>query len=187
MFDTSGYLLSGVKVKCVYTRSIPSFYMLQDATTEKNKYRFEIKKIGLYVPVIKVTESLQPMLSELCETAPARYHFTTMDCKMYNIPNDTQVYNVPRLYSGRVPQRILLAFYTQTSVVGKVTENPFFTSSSLKIRSLKLSHNGVVVRELAPLFDKDLYAMCFRSFVEFMQVKDSPFMVASSDYKSGQR
>ncbi len=86
LFNTHGYMKSGVPIWITYTRSIPEFYVIQDNTTEKNVYRFEITKLCLLVPVVKVTETLTPKIERLFKTVPARYHFESINAK-HNLTN----------------------------------------------------------------------------------------------------
>ena len=118
IFNTVGFLQSGVPVRIQYTRSEPRFYMLVGKVDKLKTYRFDIKKILLYVPVIKITDSLQPYLSTLCEKSPSRYFFQSCDLKLFNIAADTSIFEVPKLYSGRLPTRLLVAFYPASSVAG---------------------------------------------------------------------
>ncbi len=70
LFETNGFMKSGVPIRVSYTRSAPDFYMVHDKDTEMHTYRFEITKILLLIPVIKVTESLLPEIERLCDIQP---------------------------------------------------------------------------------------------------------------------
>ena len=163
--------------------------MLQADPDKDKNYKFDITKICLYAPVIRVTDSLQPYLGTLCETAPARYFFQSNDLKLFNIAKDTDIYEVARLYTGRLPTRLIIAFHTSTSISGSVTESPFFTSSTVKIRSVKLSHDGIVLHQITPNFDTKSYSMMYHNFVNFVPggVGNEAFMIKFQDFHKGHR
>ncbi len=158
-----------------------------DDTTKANSYRFEISKIGLYVSVVRVNDSLLPMLEPLCDVNPARYYFNSLVCKKYNIAKDTSMFNVPTLYDGKIPQRLLIAFHKQAAVAGNVALSPFFTSDSIKLKDVKILHNGCVVRQIRPRIQTGEYALCYRDFINFVGCTTEKYMLSYKDYPKGHR
>ena len=187
VFNTEAYLQSGVSVKCTYNRSEPAFYMLQGDANRTESYRFEISKIGLYVPIVKVTESLLPYLGELTDSAPARYPFSSVDCKQYNISGQSSLFQIGKLYEGRIPHRLVLAFYRQTSVAGSTSSSGLFTSSDISLRSIKLGHNGLTWKEVLPQFDDGLYTTIYRDLVQFARSDSLQFMITHDGMSKGHR
>ncbi len=177
LFNTNGFMKSGVPIKITYTKSNPAFYMIQDSTTKKNTYRFDITKLCLLVPVIKVTESLIPEIESLCKTAPARYHFESINVKQFLLTPHTRIVEYPKIYTCRIPQRLVVCFYKQTSMAGSVTENPFLTSSDIKIRSLDIVHNGLVLKNIQPHFDTNSFSCCYKAFLDFVGAKEGGYMI----------
>ena len=177
LFDTPGYMKSGVPIRITYTRTTPEFYMIQDEKTKQNVYRFEISKISLQVPVIKVTETLVPEMESLCKTAPARYHFESINAKQYLLGVDTRITEFPKVFTCRIPQRLVICFYKQKTLAGDVLENPFLTSSDIKIRSLQIIHNGLVLNNIQPHFETGSYSCCYKAFLDFVGANDESYMI----------
>ncbi len=187
LLETDGLLRGGVPIRLTYHRSDPNFYLLVDNTTQTKNYRFTISKIGLYVSVVRVNESVLPMLEPLCDINPARYYFNSLICKKYNIAKGSYIFNVLSLYDGKIPQRILLAFHKQAAVVGNKLLSPFFTSNSIKIKEVKILHNGYAVRQVRPNIHTGEYVLCYRDFVNFVGCSSEPYMITHNDYPKGYR
>ena len=170
-----------------FRRSESRFYMIQDPSRAADDYRFEIQHFTLHVPIIKLSESILPHIATLCDTYPSRYKCEIFECRTHNLPQNTEVVEIPNLFTGKLPQRVIVCAYKQSDFTGRKTSNPMFTSNTLKIRTIKLCQNGVVQRELSPSFDDGMYAECYRSFVELAEASDVNFMVSKEDYKKGHR
>ena len=162
--------------------------MLVAEADKAKTYKFDIEKILLYVPVIKITDSLLPHLGTLCEKSPSRYFFQSCDLKLFNIAQDISIYEIPKLYSGRLPVRLLIGFYPATSVAGKVTKSPFYTSSTIDIHSVRLCHDGIVLQQITPDFAGKSYTLMYHNFVDFVcGTLEGPFMVTLKDFRKGHR
>ena len=162
--------------------------MLVGEADKAKTYKFDIEKICLYVPVIKITDSLQPHLSTLCENSPSRYFFQSCDLKLFNISKDISVYEVPRLYAGRLPVRLLICFYPATSVAGSNVHSPYFTSSTIGVRCVKLCHDGIVLHQISPDFAGKSYTLMYHNFVNFVcGTLAGSFMVTLKDFQRGHR
>ncbi len=177
IFNTKGYLKSKVGLQITYIRSAPEFYLLVDDDMAKNTYRYEISDMELILPVVKISESLVPMVDALTDYEPARYYFESLIAKQYNLGIDTQIAELPNVFSKRIPQRFIVCMYSQTALAGGVTKNPFLTSTEPKIRALKIKLNGIVVREVNPNFEDGKYTSCYKSFLEFVGVDDEQYMI----------
>ncbi len=94
---------------------------------------FEIKKIGLQVPIARVNPTLLPEIQSLTAKEPARYHFTGLTCKQYNLHAGTQTLELPKVFTSQIPQRLLIAIYKQSALLGNDSLTPYFTSSDAKI------------------------------------------------------
>ncbi len=100
LFQTEGYLRSGIKLRIIYDRSSPHFYMLVGENEKDSEYKFIITKMSLYIPIIKLSESLLPHLTTLCDTAPARYFYTSMKLKQFDVPEGSRVAEFRRSDDG---------------------------------------------------------------------------------------
>lgn len=174
--STEGYLRPSVPMKVVLKRSDQEFYMITDAANQGNTYKFEIDKIGLWVPIVKVNSTIGPMMEGLCEKEPARYTFDGLLMKQYAIGKGTSVSEFSNIFTTKIPQRFVIAFYTQKSLRSKL-HSPFFTSTTLKIKALKVLVNGIVVREVCPDFDSGNYILNYRSLTDYMGVTDRAYMI----------
>ncbi len=176
-----------LELKVAYTRSLPKFYLLTDETTRSNTYVFEIKRIGLQVPIVRVNDSLLPEIKSLTTKEPGRYHFRSLTCKQYNLPSETEIYTSTKIFTPQIPQRLILGIYKQTAFAGHAGLSPFFTSSDVQIRSIKLKHDGMSVREIIPKFEKGQYIRLYTAFLNFLNVGSDKYMIDHLDYLNGHR
>ncbi len=187
LLETDSLLQCGLALKVTYTRTPPKFYLLTDDTTRKNDYMFEIKRIGLQVPIVRVNDTLLPEIKSLTSKEPARYHFRGLTCKQYNLSTGTLKSDIPKVFTSQIPQRLILGIYKQTAIAGNVTLSPFFTSSDAKIRTVKLEHDGLVVKEARPDFGKADYIRHYSGLLSFLNVGDDSYMIDYKDYLNGYR
>ena len=179
------FLQSNVELKVTLNRSDPSFYMLQNELTKDNDYRFEIGLINLICPVVSLTDSLTPMMGGLCDLAPARYTFLSYDVKTFTIPADTTMITLPRVYNTKVPSRLVCCCYNQKAVSGNKLDTPYLTSDKFKIRSLRLSHNGLIIREFKPTIGNNQYTEDYLAFAQFAKAEKDVFCIDLEDFKDG--
>ena len=187
LLETDGFLQPKVPLKITYTRTRPSFYLLTDETTRSNNYVFEIKKIGLHVPIIKVNNTILPHLKSLSETEPARYHFRGLSCKHFGIGIDTETCEIPGVYTSKIPQRLLIGIFKQPAIAGSITLSPFFTSKEVKIRSMELVHDGEGIVTVKPRFESNDYARHYKAFLEFLGVENDAYMIDYTNFLNGFR
>ena len=176
-FETEGLLQSGVGIRLTYSRSEPPFYLVVEDSQKDEKFKFDIVRLELHVQVLRVNSDLLPYMADLCASSPARYHFTSVLSRQFNIQKDTLTFEVGRLFSEHVPQRMIVSFHESAQYLGTNVTTPYFTSSSIVIKSLKLHHNGLIVRELRPDFENTSYASTYKAFIDFVDVTTKNYMM----------
>ncbi len=187
LFEADGFMKSNVEIRITLDRSEPNFYLVLGDETKNNSYRFQINKIGLYVPIVRINDAIIPMLNRLCDKAPARYCYDFLVCKKYNLPKETLSFEYQKVFQNHVPQRLVLAIHKHQAVSGSKLLNPFFTSSDINIREIRLECNGNVIRTIKPRFASADYGLSYRSFIEFMGVTDHRYPITYGDYPNGLR
>lgn len=158
---------------------------MMDDETKANDYRFEFTKINLLCPIVTITDTITPLLKNMNDMAPSRYKFTAYDIKTYNLPIQSTIYTVPRVYNHKLPSRMLTFFLPQKALTGNVKINPFLTSNKIDVRNLRYYHNAVLCRDYTPSLAGNAYTEAYLSFAKFARAQDIPFCVDLAAFKEG--
>ena len=185
VFGSEAFLQPNVEVRVTLNRSDPSFYMIQNAATKDNDYQFQITKIAYICPVVTLTDSLQPMMDGLCDESPGRYRFMSYAMKTFSIPKDTVILSIPNLFNNKVPSKMLMAIYNQNAFSGNKIDTPFLTATDFDMRSLKVLHNRLIIRDYKPTQGNNNYTEAFLEFAQFAKAQDIDFCVNKSNYMDG--
>jgi hypothetical protein len=150
------------------------------------EYNFVIDKIALRIPCVNIIPSLTPLLEMQTERLPATYEYEAIDMRQFSIPSGSIVRCYNRVYGGRLPRKILIGFFTESSFSGQRDQSPLLTAP-LDLQQIGLSVNGVVVREMNMDFSKDIYVEAYRSFTDWMKVTTKNYPVTFHIFKNGMR
>ena len=72
--------------------------------------------------------------------------------------------------------------------LGTNVDSPYFTSSTIEIDTLRLSHDGIVLQQIRPDFTGRNYTLMYHNFVNFVCGSlGGAFMVTFNDFKNGHR
>ena len=135
--------------------------------------------------MITLTDSLQPLMQGLTDNAPARYKFLSYEIRTFTIPTQSSLINLPHLFNEKIPSRLLLAFYNQSAFIGDKTDTPYLTATDLKLRTIKIFHNGIVVREFRPSLGDNDHTEAFLTFAKYAKAENVPFCVDLDKFKKG--
>jgi hypothetical protein len=117
---------------------------------------------------------------------PASYDYEALDMKQFPLPTGAIVRKFARVFEGKIPRRIIVAFFKQTAFSGQRDETPLLTAG-IDLRQISLSLNGVVVRELSTNYDNDIYLEAYRRFTDWMQTSESEYFISFEIFKRGYR
>lgn len=166
-FQTEGYLLPATPLRVIFRRSRDGFYINSGKDNGATAYKFFIEKIGLYVPVVKIAPFLTPLMEMQTDEAPASYHFDAIDLRQFSLPAKTLQRVYPRVFQGKIPTKIAVAFYTQKSFIGDQDQATLLTATSTPNR-LQLSINGLVVREHRIDVDGGIFLESYQQFTDWL-------------------
>ena len=186
LFSCTSYLIPGVPLKLKYRRNNERFYMVQPPDEVKEEYHFVIESMKIFIPNITVAPTLVPLLESGLDEAPAKYVFTNMNIKQYHLPVNMSEKMFYGIFSNRLPNRFLLAFFDADSFAGNRTLDPLM-SSDLDLRNVKVYVNGVCIRNTSMNYDENLYMEVYLNMLKFLNVQKKGFYLSYSDFKQGYR
>jgi len=186
VFQTEGYLIPGCPLTVKYRRSKDCFYVVTDADNKHVEYCFDIEKIGLVVPCIKVSPAIFPLLDMQTSHTPALYHFDSLGMRQYNLSAGTLDRSFPKIFEGKLPSRIMVAFYPQDAFSGQRDKSPLLTAP-LDVCQMSLSVNGIIARTLDTNFDDDLFMGAYKHFMDWIGATGHDSYMHYDIFKSGYR
>lgn len=189
LFQTDGMMTPNVPLQVTYRLANPEQYILmgENSLAANLKCFFAITKIGLRIPIVKINPTLTPLLETLTDKTPARFHFEGIDVRQFNLSTDTRQKTLIRVYNGKIPQKIVVAVYPQSAMIGNWKESCISTDIIHGVSSVRLILNGSVVRELDADFDADLYMIPFRACASWFDSGYKNHTLTYSNYKGGMR
>lgn len=179
-FQTPGYLLPGTPVTVTFKRSREAFYVTRVLEHKEVEYRFNIEKIGLFVPSIKISPHLEPLLEMQTENSPARYPCESITTRRYTFPPGIVTNTYRQVFHGKIPSKLAVTFYQEDVFTG----NPIraaLRSSIVGLRRIQVAVNGMVVREHAMDIPSE-YLPVFRQWTEWLGVSKENWMFSKDDY-----
>ena len=184
-FDTAGYLMPACPLRIKYRKSHDAFYMVTDPTLKDVEYKFVIEKIALYTPCVNVVPALTPLLEEQTEEVPARYDFDALGMRQYPLPQGTITRKYSRIFENRLPKKIMISFYSQTTFSGAREQAPLLTDPDLDLRRISLSVNGIGIREITVNLAEDLYTEAYKRFTDWVGATGKDYPISFPIFKDG--
>ena len=180
-FQTEGYLLPATPVRVVFRRSRDSLYVNTGADNAETQFKFFIEKIGLYVPVVKIAPFLTPLMEMQTDEAPASYHFEAIDVRQFSLPKGTLHRVYPRVFQGKLPTKMAVAFYTQDSFIGDRNQ-PSLMTATIFPKRLQLAINGLVTREHSIDVTDGAYMESYFRFTDWLGVTNIDYPISFKSY-----
>jgi len=181
-FQTPGYLLPGTPVTVTFKRSRESFYVTRTFSNREVEYRFNIEKIGLFVPSVKITPYLEPLLEMQTESSPAQYPCESITTRRYSFPAGIVTNTYRQVFHGKIPSNLAVTFYNEDVFTG----NPIraaLRSTVVDLRRIQVAVNGMVVREHKMDMTSNDYLPVFRQWTEWLGVSKEDWMFSKDDYR----
>ena len=183
-FQTDGYLLPATPVRVIFRRSRDSLYVNTGVDNLDIEYKFFIEQIGLYVPVVKIAPFLTPLMEMQTDEALASYHFDAIDVRQFSLPTGTIHRVYPRVFQGKLPTKIALAFYTQGSFIGDRNQ-AFMLTAAITPSRVQLAINGLVSREHSIDVNRGIYLESYYRFTDWLGVTNINFPIEVKHFFSG--
>lgn len=125
LFNSTRLLPPGHKLKVTLDRSSTEFSLIRDATNSRN-YKIKFDEIKLTVPRVKISDSIARSTDMHFRNGSTIYlPFTRTDAKPFEIPRGSMTYRASSIYTGVLPERLILVFCDPESLGnGSYDNNP---------------------------------------------------------------
>ena len=135
------YLLNNMNISIKFWQSDPAFSLLSAATDVNHKVK--ITDIRLILCHVKLTNELFLAVNESVKVRPVNYPFKKSIVKSYSIAKGMQSITLNDIFSGKCPDKIIIAMTTTKQYLGTYQSNPF------NFQNFKLSEVGLYVNNVS--------------------------------------
>jgi hypothetical protein len=179
------YLLNGIDMRFTFTRNPASFVVI---SPESLNPKIEILDTNLLVRTVNLSASILLAHAQILNTTTAKYPFKRVEMHNFTIASGLYQKTIENMFLGRVPNRIIFGFCSNSAYSGALKEN-CFNFENFDVSQLTLSINGKIVNS-SPLkmnYKKDSYMLpyIFSFIFTGNQLVDDGYMVDRVAYKHG--
>jgi hypothetical protein len=153
LFGQSKFLINGVSLSLIFTRSKPSFNLM---TTAAKPYKIKIHSASLEIRRIKISPNILIAQTKVLNSVTSKYPINRVEVKSFTIPAGSQITNIDNAISGQLPVRLIVGFVLNSALSGNYKQNPFnFQHFSLNYIALTGDGAPVNGKPLTPQFSGD--------------------------------
>ena len=162
IFFQGRYLLNEVNVKIKMIRSRDAFCLMGGA----QQFKVMIESAILYVRKVKLSPSVFLAHAKALESSTAKYPLRRVTCKTITIPAGHFDISHEKLFSGQLPNRIVLGLVRNDAFSGSRTHNPFnfqhFGLTEIAVYVDGQQH-GQGIKPLKVDYDSNLYIRAYNT------------------------
>jgi hypothetical protein len=155
LFQQGKLLPPGVDMEVKFIPSDDTFVLMRAAGDGVINFKLIIEDMQLIVRFKQLTEALEVAHRKLVISGKNyRLPYTRVQTKNVSIPRGVRAFNFENLYTGVLPDRIIIALVDDEAFAGQYTRNPF-NFKHFNISRFELKRNGVSCPRLPyqPNFD----------------------------------
>jgi hypothetical protein len=116
---------NNVTAKFTFTRSRPDFCIMSHETGRTKGYQVVIEEAALEARRVKLSASEQLRLERSIVSNGARYPLTHVVTRHFAIPSGVSSIDLDALFTGQIPNKIIMGFVTNAAFNGTYSLNPF--------------------------------------------------------------
>jgi len=160
LFFQNRYILNKVNIKIKLVRSRDQFCLMGD-----RQYKVLIERAVLYVRKVKLSSSVFLAHAKALEQGSAKYPVRRITCKTITIPAGYYDISHKKLFTGQLPNRIVIGMVRNDAFTGSRAHNPF-NFQNFGLQELAVYTDGQVGQNIKPLkvdYRNHLYVRAFNT------------------------
>ena len=143
LFQQGKLLPPGVDMELKFIQSGDTFMLMRAAGDNVINYKFIIEDMQIIVRFKQLTEALEVAHRKLVISGKNyRLPHTRVQTKNVSIPRGVLAFNFENLYTGVLPDRIIIGLVDEEAFSGQYTRNPF-NFKHFNISRFELQRNGI--------------------------------------------
>jgi hypothetical protein len=170
LFNQNRLLPPGVDL---FMKLVPSsdVFLFKKAAAVVNDVKFVIKKASLHIHMKELSNAAELAHKELLRTRPMKFPHTRVQAKHYTIPANTTKYSIDNMFTGPLPDRVIVGLVSDEDFGGTYSGNPF-RFQQFGVTNMELKRNGTPVprQGYTPDFAKKLYTKDYLLFLNQLKL-----------------
>lgn len=178
---------NGVDARITLTRSKPQFALMYFGEEPAN-YTIDITYAVLEVRKVKLVPKFQLHLEETFAKSGAKIPVNHVTTKNFSIPQGISTFNLDSLFTGQLPNSIVLGLLDNDSFHGSYSKNPFnFQHFDLSFLCLNVEGKQIPGRPLQPDYENGYYLNCYQTLFTGTRIygDDHSHGITLKDYANG--
>ena len=179
------YLLNKVDMKIRLVRSPSEFVVMAQGD---QTYKVIITDISLLVRKVKLNALLLEAHMKALEKGSVKYPVRRMMTKVFSVPQGNLTGNEDNLFSGQLPQRIIIGCVDNDAFNGTWNKNPFnFKHFDINFMALYVGGHQIPGKPLQPNFEKNKFVRCYHSLFSALNKagQDEGNYISRKEYPEG--
>lgn len=183
-------LLNNITVRLRFIKHSDVFCLM---TSDNIKYKLKVTDFYVKVRRLKVLPSIQLSHAQVLAnpTSTAFYPIRRIDIKTFTVSKGTKSITHENVFTGQVPEKIILGFVKHTSMTGDYKTNPFnFQHYNVNYLSLQITGQADAYKPYKLCFNENNLNYVEAYFNLFMGIgqnytNDGAIKLSRDDFKSG--
>ena len=185
LLNQERYLLNKVNMKVRLVRSSNDFVLMADT---ENQYKVIVKNIILFVRKVKLNASLMEAHIKALEKSTAKYPLRRITTKVYSVPRGNLTGNEDNLFSGQLPQRVIIGCVDNDAYNGSIYKNPYnFKHYDINFVALYVAGQQIPTKPLQPNFERGQFVRSYQTLFSALKKlgQDEGSEITRTDYPAG--
>jgi len=160
LFFQDRYLLNEVNVKIRLIRSRDQFSLMGMA-----QHKVVIESAILYIRKVKLSSEMFMDIAKTLESTNAKYPIRRVICKSVTVPQNFYDLSHEKLFSGQLPNRIIVGLVRNDAFSGHVGHNPY-NFNHFNLSEISVYADGQNVQNIKPLkidFERNLFISAYNN------------------------
>lgn len=180
MFHQERLLLNMVDLKIKLIRSKPEFCLLGD----ESEFKVSLEHASLFVRKVRVSPGVVLGHAKSLEKTTAKYPINRVLCKGYSIPAGNMSYVQDNIFTGQMPNRIVIACVDNDAFNGNYKKSPFeFKHYNINFIGVYVDGQPVPHNPLQPIFEKNLFIRAYQNL--FSNTENKGLYLSRSEFSKG--
>lgn len=167
LFDQESLLPNHISIKILLRKSAPEFVLLGSGTISAHDYKIKISAAELHFKKVLLDEQLLNHHQKLFNSNhSAEYNIVKREVKTFPIASNSVTALSDSLYSGQLPNKIVIAIAKSTAFNGDVSQNPYrLNNFGVSQINLKIDKESFAYRNIEVDFNTN-YEHLYHSFLK---------------------
>jgi hypothetical protein len=179
IFHQERLLLNMVDMKIKLIRSKPEFCLLGDG-----EFKVSLEYASLFVRKVRVSPGVVLGHAKSLEKTTAKYPINRVLCKAYSIPAGNMSFVQDNIFTGQMPNRVIIACVDNDALNGDYKKSPFeFKHYNINFIGVYVDGQPVPHNPLQPNFDNNQFVRAYHNL--FTNTENKGLYLSRTEFSQG--